>query len=168
MDASKDPYYQVICDAWYAVVDAVDEYARTKEHFYERYPVNVTLHARFINNSQSLLSPAYQPAGSETHTCWIEFLSGSPTPDAPDEEWYQNYMATWQEFCKLIGQKWIDLGGRPHWAKEWQILDTPEINIYQKLQDMYGDNLTQFKTLRDQLDPTETFLYSWTEKIFQG
>lgn len=168
MDATTDPYYQVISDAWYAVVDAVNDAACNQKEFYKRYPVNVTLHARFIKNSQSLLSPAYQPEGSATHTCWIEFLSGSPTPDQPDETWYQNYMETWDEFCQLIGEKWLALGGRPHWAKQWQLLDTPEINIYQKLQEIYGDNFTRFKEVRDQLDPTETFLYSWTEKIFQG
>ncbi|GEM_PF-3132337 len=168
MDATTDPYYQVISDAWYAVVDAVNDAACNQKEFYKRYPVNVTLHARFIKNSQSLLSPAYQPEGSATHTCWIEFLSGSPTPDQPDETWYQNYMETWEEFCQLIGEKWLALGGRPHWAKQWQLLDTPEINIYQKLQEIYGDNFTRFKQVRDQLDPTETFLYSWTDKIFQG
>jgi hypothetical protein len=168
MDASSDPYYQGISDAWYAVVDAVTDWAENKGEFYQLYPVNVALHARFIKNSQSVLSPAYQPAGSDVHTCWIEFLSGAPTPDQPSETWYQNYNNTWAEFCQLIGPKWLALGGRPHWAKQWQLLDTPSINIYQKLQVIYGDNLTKFKTVRDQLDPTETFLYSWTKKIFQG
>lgn len=168
MDADADPYYQAICEAWYAVVDTVADWAANKSEFYQRYPVNIALHARFIKNSQSLLSPAYQPAGSEVHTCWIEFLSGSPTPDEPNETWYQNYNNTWAEFCQLIGPKWLDLGGRPHWAKQWQLLDTPEINIYQRLQAIYGENLKMFKEVRDHLDPTETFLYSWTEKIFTG
>ena len=166
MDASSDPYYQGISEAWYAVVDAVADWAANKSEFYQRYPVNVTLHARFTKNSQALLSPAYQPAGSEVHTCWIEFVSGAPTPAEPNETWYQNYINTWTAFCRLIGPQWLELGGRPHWAKQWQVLDTPDIRIYEQLQHLYGDNLTQFKAVRDELDPTETFLYPWTEKIF--
>ncbi|PHN07857.1 D-arabinono-1,4-lactone oxidase [Flavilitoribacter nigricans] len=168
MDASTDPYYIVVSDAWYAVVDAVNDWAANKSEYYQRFPVNVALHVRFIKNSQSWLSPAYQPAGSEVHTCWIEFLSGSPTPAAPNEAWYQNYMSAWGDFCRFIGPQWLALGGRPHWAKEWQLLNIPSINIYDKLPDLYGDNLSKFKAVRDELDPTKTFLYSWTEAIFSG
>lgn len=166
MDLQKDPNYLNFSKAWWSVVYAVNQWAHTKSEFNQRYPVNVALHARFIKNSQSLLSPAYQPAGSSTHTCWIEFISGAPTPNQADKDWYKNYMKTWAEFCQLIGPIWLELGGRPHWAKQWQLLDKLSPSIYQQLPKMYGDNLTKFKAVRDQLDPTETFLYSWTEKIF--
>lgn len=166
MDRSTDPYYENISKAWYAAVDAVNDWAQSKSEYYERFPVNVTLHARFTKNSQSLLSPAYQPEGSDIHTCWIEFVSGAPTPDAPGEAWYDNYMNTWKAFCREVGPKWLDLGGRPHWAKDWQLLDIPGVEIYKKLPEMYGANLTTFKAKRDSLDPTETFLFPWTAKIF--
>ncbi|WP_120632682.1 D-arabinono-1,4-lactone oxidase [Ruegeria sp. EL01] len=164
MDAETDPFYETISKAWYAAVDAIVDWARTKEEYYQRFPVNVTLHARFTKNSQSLLSPAYQPEGSDVHTCWIEFVSGAPTPDAPGESWYDNYMSTWAAFCREVGKTWLDLGGRPHWAKEWQLLE-PE-GVYDRLPELYGSNLSKFKTIRDELDPTETFLFPWTAKIF--
>lgn len=164
MDAGADPYYATISKAWYAAVDAINDWARTKTEYHERYPVNVTLHARFTKNSQSLLSPAYQPEGSAVHTCWIEFLSGAPTPDAQGEDWYENYMATWSAFCREVGPIWMDLGGRPHWAKVWQLLE-PD-GVYDRLPEMYGSNLSEFKKIRDRLDPTETFLFPWTAKIF--
>ena len=164
MDAADDPYYDVVSKAWYAAVDAINTWALTKNEYYERFPVNVTLHARFTRNSQALLSPAHQPAGSDVHTCWIEFVSGAPTPAAPGEDWYDNYMATWSAFCQEVGAIWMELGGRPHWAKDWQQLESK--GIYERLPDLYGGNLKRFKQIRDRLDPTETFLFPWTAKIF--
>jgi FAD/FMN-containing dehydrogenase len=164
MDPTGDPYFSTVSKAWYAAVDAINDWALTKSEYHERFPVNVTLHARFTKNSQSLLSPAHQPAGSNVHTCWIEFVSGAPVPAAPGEAWYDNYMSSWHAFCREVGSIWMDLGGRPHWAKEWQVLE-PD-GVYSRLPQMYGSNLRTFKEIRDRLDPTETFLFPWTSKIF--
>src|SRR5262245_23174473 len=55
-----------------------------------QYPLNVVLNARFIHNSDCLLSPAFG-AG---HTCYIEILSRT------DEK-------QWREFSGAIAREWL-------------------------------------------------------------
>ena len=182
MDLSKgDEPYQMVADAWYAVVEAVIEaskgnapWASDQDNIYNRWPVNVTLHARFIKNSSAMISPAYQPPGSDnTHTCFIEFLSFAPPPEAPDIDNYKKYFQTWTDFCRDLGKKWMQIGGpnsRPHWAKDWQMLNDDGIYEHIRNSFQYGgsNNLDTFKNnVRDKLDPSNTFMNKYIELIFQ-
>jgi hypothetical protein len=134
--------------AWYQVVNDVRHKSLRKA-----YPVTTCLHARFIKNSQSLLSPAYEPASSNQHYCWIEILSAYPktetNPDCREQD-----ISAYQDLVNLIGPAWVNnMNGRPHWAKYWQTI--PDINI----KSLYPqDNLDQFNRLRRQLDPNGMFL----------
>lgn len=53
--------------------------------------------------------------------------------------------------------EWLmrDLGGRPHWAKNFAYTSQPEISA------MYGSDMQKFMTLRDELDPDHMFLGEW-------
>ncbi|PKS09552.1 hypothetical protein jhhlp_004169 [Lomentospora prolificans] len=60
--------------------------------------------------------------------------------------------------------EWLmrDLGGRPHWAKNF-LSDTSAI------EEMYGDNLTRWRKVRDEVDPEGMFVGPWhREKILRG
>ncbi|KAL6853171.1 L-gulonolactone/D-arabinono-1,4-lactone oxidase [Trichoderma novae-zelandiae] len=52
--------------------------------------------------------------------------------------------------------EWLmrDMGGRPHWAKNFETL-RPEIEL------MYGDDLDKFRRIRDAADPQGMFLGPW-------
>ncbi|CAI4211201.1 unnamed protein product [Parascedosporium putredinis] len=60
--------------------------------------------------------------------------------------------------------EWLmrDLGGRPHWAKNF-LSDTAAIET------MYGDNLTRWRKVRDEVDPEGLFVGPWhREKVLRG
>ncbi len=136
--------------SWYDMVDGVYDWAKQ-----DKFPVNVTGHARFIKNSQSLLSPAYQPAGSSTHTCFIEFLSVPGTQD-------------YDEFANFMGQKWMALGGRPHWAKLFQNVEGIIPYTQRSFDTGSGNNMKEFKAFRDSLDPNGMFMNGFLDTLFQG
>lgn len=152
--------FSAATEAWYQVVDGVNAQA-AKGNF----PVNVSLHARFIKNSQALLSPAYEPAGSDTHYCFIEFLSFQPQEQPLGEQRLQDFI----DFGNVIGPQWMGLEGRPHWAKLFQ--DVPGIfpYVYQQYGGgQPGGNLETFKAFQQQMDPGGMFINSFLEQIFSG
>lgn len=104
------------------------------------YPINVTMNARFVHNSDCLLSPA----SGEGHTCYIEILGRAPAPQ-------------WEAFSAEVAAAWLTLPrARPHWAKEYRHLP----GIIEHVRRAYGDDLTRFAKLRRELavDPDDTFV----------
>ncbi len=152
--------FSAVTKAWYEIVDGV--YAQAKKN---DFPLNVSAHARFIHNSQTLMSPVYEPAGSSNHYCYIEFLSYQPQQQPLGQQRLADYVA----FVSLVGQQWTALGGRPHWGK--LIQDIPGIFPY-----VYGvfgggqpnGNLTQYDAFRQQLDPNGLFLNTYLQEILTG
>ncbi|KAL9082672.1 MAG: hypothetical protein Q9159_006251 [Coniocarpon cinnabarinum] len=53
--------------------------------------------------------------------------------------------------------EWLmkDLGGKPHWAKNFQTLSTKDIEA------MYGDNLKKWREVRQSVDPEGAFVGPW-------
>lgn len=47
-----------------------------------------------------------------------------------------------------------DLGGRPHWAKNFEATGD-------ELKEMYGENLDEYKRIRNDADPEGMFVGSW-------
>jgi hypothetical protein len=144
-----------IVTAWYQMVNGVkNSYPNTV------YPITVCQHARFIKNSSCLLSPAYEPDGSNTHYCWIEILSAYPKTVASASD--RDKMIG--DYNNLIGQvcpTWInDMNGRPHWAKYWQTI--PNINVAS----LYpAANRSQFNSLRSTLDPNGMFMNQFLNSL---
>lgn len=144
-----------VVNAWYQNVNAV------KSNYGSGiYPITVCQHARFIKNSQSWLSPAYEVAGSDTHYCYIEILSAYPKAVSSAEQ--REYMtAYYNSLVDQIGPVWINqMNGRPHWAKYWQTI--PDINVaslYPKA------NREAFNTLRTSLDPTGMFMNDFLKSL---
>jgi FAD/FMN-containing dehydrogenase len=128
--------------AWQTVVEMTDALAARG-----RYPFNLTLNARFIRNSEALLSPAF---GNE-HSCFIEVLSFHTTPG-------------WERFSAAVAREWMKLpGARPHWPKEFQQI--PGIIPY--LRGVLGDNLGRFLAIREELgvDPDRMFVNPYLNRV---
>lgn len=138
-----DPYFENVKWAIKQVFKRVKTYARRDE-----YPLNVVMNVRFIHNSQCWLSPAF----GEGHTCYIEILSRAKP-------------ANWKRFSGQVAQDWLTLPqARPHWAKEFQHI--PDIIPY--LKNIYGENITRFKQIKEQLqvDPEDMFMNPTLREIF--
>ena len=154
------PDFTAANTAWYEIVDGV--YAQAAKL---NFPLNVSAHARFIKNSQTLMSPAYEPAGSDTHYCYIEFLSYQPQQQPLGED----RLADYQNFVNLVAQQWMALGGRPHWGKLIQNIP----GIFPYVYNVFGggqpgSNLTQFADFRQQVDPNNMFLNTYLDEILTG
>lgn len=149
----RDNDFGPVVKAWYAAVDGIAAQAKAG-----KYPVNVTLHARFLKNSQALLSPAYEPEGSDVHYCFIEVVTFQPRHIETQSPGVRQF----EEFVADLGPKWMALGGRPHWAKAFQ--DIP--GVFAHIRESYGDNLSRWLDWRDGLDPKRMFWNGFMEKIF--
>lgn len=127
------------------------EAALARAHHYARagsFPLNVTLNARFIHNSDCLLSPAYGPG----HTCYIEILGASDR-------------ATWERFSGEVAGDWLTLPqARPHWAKQYRHIP----NILEHLKAGLGPNIARFNQIKARLavDPHGMFLNSALRELF--
>jgi hypothetical protein len=144
-----------IVQAWYQVVNLVK-----LDYPNHVYPLTVCMHARFIQNSQALLSPATEAAGSTTHYCWIEILSAYPKA-VSDPQKRQQLIADYTTLLDAIGPVWVgQMNGRPHWAKYWQ--EIPGINI----RSLYpAGNISQFNQLRSSMDPNSMFLNDFLKSL---
>ena len=108
-----------------------------------------------MKKSDALLCPA--SLGDEEHIAYIEVLSTVGTPG-------------YEEFFGDVGKKWIDLGGVPHWHKQWELLNRPDFNIYHYLRRKYGKNMETFMKVHRQLnlDPDLIFMNKMMGKVFSN
>ena len=128
--------------AWWQVVNKIEELKKQG-----KYPQNMVLHTRYIQNSSALLSPAT----GKDHTCCIEILTftGDKRP-----------VSDYEDYFKEIEQGWIGFpGSKPHWGKA--IYSVP------LLKSMYGQNMVKFLQIRQGLDPTEMFINDFLKQVFQ-
>lgn len=59
--------------------------------------------------------------------------------------------------------EWLmrDLGGKPHWAKNFETTGS-------ELEEMYGDELKEWRKVRDEADPEGMFVGTWHRKYILG
>ena len=156
-----------VTTAFYQLVDRMEAW-RSGASGNMRYPVNLSVHARFIKNSQATLSPAYAPAGSETHTCYIEYLSYS------NGGLVGSYVDFNRDFYSPAQQDgWKRYGGLPNWGKF-----LPSVpGIYRYVHDILNapapgggpSRLQQFLSVRDRIDPGgSTFTNTYLAAMFSG
>ncbi len=117
------------------------------------YPVNISIHLRFINNSDSFLSPANQENAS-THTCYIEFLS------------FSQQCQQYQQYGGIVEPQWAALGGLPNWAKMIQVWPNAAVDAHEKLQ--ARGQLTPFLSQQQAMDPTGVFKNNYLGQVLQG
>jgi hypothetical protein len=58
------------------------------------------------------------------------------------------------------------LGGRPHWAKMFQVV--PKEELVPHLHRVYGGRVKKFADIRDKFDPERIFLNSYMQDILYG
>lgn len=116
---------------------------------------------RVMKKGDSLLNPASIGTEKDTHIAYIEVLSTSGTPG-------------YEEYFKDVAKKWMELGGIPHWHKQWSFLTPPtsdsssEESIYDYIKRKYGaDRLGTFNKVRKVLDPNDIFLNETMEKVLK-
>lgn len=135
--------------AWRIVMGLIEAYGAKG-----RYPVNFTVHARYIQASDALLAPAHRVPSSylegaredptnENIMCMIEVVTAVGTPGR-------------DEFYARLARAWAEIGGRPHWGK--MIYDPG------RLQQDYGAAMTKFEAARAAHDPERRFLNPWLER----
>ena len=171
-----DHYFDTVLAAMHYVVDKSKEYAQGKSMLFvhnclilfafnisgilgfgQDFSFSTTMELRVIAKSDCLLCPATRhprdDAPVTAHTAYLEILSFAGS---------ENY----QKFFKEVGEKWMKLGGVPHWFKQWTFLD----NIVDHTRDNYKDNLVKFRTVFDSINNDngslcKMFVNSTMEKI---
>ena len=134
-----------IVKAWYLALNYA--YAHQGD-----FPLTTCLHARFTKTSPSLLSAAYSTKPDD-RVCWIEILSAYPKSE-PDANKRASAMAPHIAMINAVVPQWIGMGGRPHWAKNWQYIQ-PIVNM----KSLYPEeNLRKFNSVRRVLDPNGMFV----------
>ncbi|KKA31202.1 hypothetical protein TD95_000803 [Thielaviopsis punctulata] len=87
-------------------------------------------------------------------------MSDSPTlyvnatlyrPYDMDPDYLARYYAAFEHIMK-------ELGGRPHWAKNFY-------TTVEEFEDMYGEDLGEWRNIRDSVDPDGMFLGPWHRKL---
>ena len=97
---------------------------------------------------------------SEEHVVYIEVLS---TPDTPG----------YQEYFRAIAKEWMDLGGIPHWQKQWAFLDDDRrftdgrLCIFEHIKKHFKRNLEAFDAIRKKYDSNCLFMNDTMAKIFE-
>lgn len=100
-----------------------------------KYPFTMFCEVRFIASSDSYLCPSnvFQPS---EHTACIEVQSTYATQD-------------YQKFFSELEKQWMELGGVPHWQKQW---DFPPNKIIPYMQRKYGERIDKFLEVRKFLE----------------
>jgi len=142
----RDNDYTVVSTAFRHMKEAIDAWEEKKY-----YPVDITCEMRFTAGSEATLAH-YQ--GKNTKWVHMEFLGyTSHGVGGTIEERWNNVVHT-------VANKWIALGGNPHWAKGWHLLD----NVYSKLKEK--PYVQKFNEYRKQQDPHGKFLNATLARIF--
>ena len=111
-----------------------------QHHLQCDFPVEV----RFVQGDDILLSPAHGRA-----TCYINIISYRP---------YGRDHPMQHTFFHLFEEMMTGLGGRPHWAKPFNVRR-------EGLRKMYGERLERFEQIRRDLDPEGMFVNPWLERV---
>ena len=116
------------------------------------FPLTLCMEMRVMHKSESLLSPA--SIGDEEHITYLEVLSTTGVHG-------------YEEFFTEVAMAWIDLGGIPHWQKQWEFLEK-SFDIFGYLRKKYGGNMEMFMKVREALnvDPNGIFMNETMEKLF--
>lgn len=102
-------------DDYARLIDIINVVVENVKIFKEKnqYPLNLSLEMRFMTYSDAYLgtgSIANPKYGGSGHVVCIEVLCLKGTE-------------SWKDFSEAVGQKWSDLGGVPHLAKQYDPLE---------------------------------------------
>lgn len=145
------PNYERFQSAWRFVCQKVCEYAQPKHGCtsglpwaYDDaaiFPQNFIMHARFIKSSDAYLAPSV----GNSQTCMLQIVT--------------NYGTDCMQYLNQLEEYFLSLGSRPHWGKTF--------NVDLDFAKLYGDNLTHFAAIRDEMDPEGLLLNDFMRKVFR-
>ena len=96
-----------------------------------------------MRKSDCFLCPA--SIGNEEHIAYIEVLSTVGTPG-------------YEDYFRRVATEWKNLGGIPHWHKQFMFLE-PKMGIIDHMKKTFGqDKIDKFNAVRKELDPDGLFL----------
>jgi hypothetical protein len=138
--------------AFEVVVEQVARFARPKKSAASAWPFdygpgaafpqNFILHCRFIKSSRGYMAPAVD----NLHTTMFEAVTYIGAGRS-------------EELYRAVEDRWLELGGRPHWGKTYRTdLD---------FRALYGQNWQAFNRIREQMDPDGLFLNDFLRHVFQ-
>lgn len=119
------------------------------EGLYVHAPVEV----RVTETSNSVTPRPYlDPTCTEEATLYLNATLYRPYDQDPPchERYYQGF-----EFLMR------ELGGKPHWAKNFETTGAD-------IEDMYGENLKQWRKIRNNADPEGMFVGEWHRRFIMG
>jgi len=121
-----------------------------------KFPLNLAFGLKCLGRSTALLAPNYSTDPAD-HFAFIEFESYTDTPGFHD--FTRSILIPWMQ----ENPKWQV---KPHWPKNWQMLNNQSFKIDRYIRDTYQENLVKFTEIRDQLDPGKMFLNHDLERLF--
>lgn len=135
------------------IIDVVVEEVKRFKGEKGQYPLNVSLEMRFMTYSDAYLgtgSVANPKYGGSGHVVCIEVLCLKETQ-------------SWAGFNEAVGQKWIELGGVPHLAKQYDQLE----GIFEKTRSKMAHQIEAFKgqLTKSGADPSGMFLNTGMRKL---
>lgn len=108
----------------------------------KKYNVHFPIEVRFVKGDDIWLSPCY---GRDS--CYIGIIMYRPYNYTIE---YRHYF---EDFFKIM----YALGGRPHWAKDFQVSDAQLSEMYPMWQ--------EFKKLRSEVDPDNIFVNNYLKRL---
>jgi D-arabinono-1,4-lactone oxidase len=120
---------------------------------YVHAPVEVRVSDSTVKTSASRGNrPFLDPTRADGPTLYLNAIMYRP--------YYQDLPGTDRYYQ---GFEWLmkDLGGRPHWAKNFS-------STAKEIEAAYGDNLLQWRKVRDQSDPEGMFVGPWHRNLVLG
>ncbi|KAL6073147.1 D-arabinono-1,4-lactone oxidase [Balamuthia mandrillaris] len=107
--------------------------------------VHFSVEFRFVKQDEgTLLSTTH-----DRDSCYIGNIMYRPYGiDAPGTK----------EYFRAVERIMTKLGGRPHWAKEFELTSA-------QLEEMYGGNWKKFQSIRNEMDPDRLFANEYLERV---
>ncbi|XP_061179400.1 uncharacterized protein LOC133188026 [Saccostrea echinata] len=144
-------------DDFDTVLKIINVVVESVKSYYDRdqYPLNVSLEMRFMAYSDAYLGTGIlgnkaKPYCGSGHVVCIEILSLKGTPQ-------------WTEFSKDVGRKWMDLGGVPHLAKQYDHIPGIFNHVREKME--YPIKLFKEQLDKSGADPNGMFLNSGMREL---
>ena len=127
----------------------------SSEGLYVHSPVEVRVSDSSRHKSAADSRPWLDPSLPDGPTLYLNAIMYRPYGlDPPHKDRYYE------------GFEWLmrDLGGRPHWAKNFRTAPDAAVEVER----WYGDDLRSWRRVRDQADPEGMFVGAWHRRLVLG
>ncbi|KAK4219087.1 D-arabinono-1,4-lactone oxidase-domain-containing protein [Rhypophila decipiens] len=118
-------------------------------------PVEVRVSDTTVNTSAEQKNrPFLDPTPKDGPTLYLNALMYRPYHRDPRNKATERYFLGFEHLMR-------DLGGKPHWAKSFTVSQN-------EFSEWYGEDFTQWRKVRDSLDPSGMFVGPWHRRYLLG